>query len=71
MLQCKMVAMVILRPSLSSGHIMPNVAKQESSVVHTPQLTFHELEVNSQAALLLAFDYGFFLSIQTMFTCEK
>ena len=30
MLLCKMVAMVILHPFLSSGHIMPNVAKQES-----------------------------------------
>ena len=27
---CKMVAMVILHQFLSSGHIMPNVAKQES-----------------------------------------
>ena len=30
MLLCKMVAMVILHPFLSSGHIMPIVAKQES-----------------------------------------
>ena len=30
MLLCKMVAMVILHQFLSSGHIMPNVAKQES-----------------------------------------
>ena len=30
MLLCKMVAMVILQPFLSSGHIMPIVAKQES-----------------------------------------
>ena len=30
MLLCKMVAMVILHQFLSSGHIMPNVAKRES-----------------------------------------
>ena len=29
-LLCKMVAMVILHPFLSSGHIMPIVAKQKS-----------------------------------------
>ena len=32
MLLCKMVAMVILHPFLSSGHIMPNVAKQEGNL---------------------------------------
>ena len=30
MLLCKMVAMVILHQLLNSGHILPNVAKQES-----------------------------------------
>ena len=29
-LLCKMVAMVILQQFLCSGHILPNVAKQES-----------------------------------------
>ena len=30
MLLCKMVAMVILQQILSAGHVMSNVAKQES-----------------------------------------
>ena len=32
MLLCKMVAMVILHQFLSAGHVMSNVAKQESYI---------------------------------------
>ena len=32
MLLCKMVAMVILHQFLSAGHVMSNVAKQESNL---------------------------------------
>ena len=32
MLQCKMVAMLILHQFLSAGHIMSNVTKQESDI---------------------------------------
>ena len=39
MLLCKMVTMVILHQFLSSGHIMPNVAKQELFKMIYLQLT--------------------------------